>query len=71
MREDPDPGSSRRASTAEHCTSGVARRDFDPVRYQASLDQANADVLVVGHTHQAAVIRVGGGGLIGNHGAPA
>jgi putative phosphoesterase len=56
-------------STATDDMKGVMLHDVDRVRCQALLNQADADVLVVGHTHHAGVIHVGGGGLIVNPGA--
>jgi putative phosphoesterase len=56
-------------STAADDMAGVMLHDVDRVRCQALLDQAGADVLVVGHTHHAGVIRVGASGEIVNPGA--
>jgi putative phosphoesterase len=57
------------ASTSTDDMKGVMLHDIDRVRCQALLDQAGADVLVVGHTHVPAVICVGPARLIVNPGA--
>jgi hypothetical protein len=55
--------------TATDDMTCVMLHDVDQMRCQSLLDQAGADVLVVGHTHHAGVIRVGASGLIVNPGA--
>jgi predicted phosphodiesterase len=55
--------------TATDDMKGVMLHDAERGRCQTLLDQAGADVLVVGYTHQAGIVHVGMRGMIVNPGA--